>query len=169
MLIWTIMIVFLGIGSNLGDKQANIRKACNLIDSKVGKVIAESSVYKSAPWGFKSVNAFYNIVIGINTFLSPSELLSFIKETEREMGRSFAGIGYSDRIIDIDILLIDNSVISQADLVIPHALLHKRLFVLLPLAEIAASHIHPVLQKTIEQLLEECNDDSSVELISLPL
>jgi 2-amino-4-hydroxy-6-hydroxymethyldihydropteridine diphosphokinase len=130
--------VYLGLGSNLGDKEENIRKAIELIGLRVGLVARQSSLITTEPWGFESDNQFVNAAVLCMTELSPREVLRATQKIEREMGRSNKSVGgnYSDRIIDIDILLYDELRVDEPDLQIPHPLMLKREFVMIPLREI---------------------------------
>ncbi len=131
-------MIFLALGSNLGNTEQNILRAYELIENEVGPIIRKSSLYHTEPWGFESPNMFCNSVIAVNTTLTPRELLRATQKIERSMGRkqkSHKG-SYQDRIIDIDILMYDNMVIDEPDLHIPHPLMHQRDFVLKPLKEI---------------------------------
>ncbi len=132
------MLTYLGLGSNLGNKEQNIKHAIQLIAQKIGSIVRQSSLYYSEPMGFQSDNQFVNAVILVDTVLEPEALLLQTKEIELEMGRtnkSTAGI-YQDRIIDIDILLYENLFIDLPDLQIPHPRMFERDFVLKPLSEI---------------------------------
>ena len=133
------MIAYLGIGTNLGDRTANLHGAVKQINEQAGHVLACSSFMETEPWGFSSDNAFLNAVVAIDTQCTPHELLCVTQEIERMMGRMHKSIGgnYADRIIDIDILLYEDIVINDADLTIPHPLLWQRSFVYEPLWEIA--------------------------------
>lgn len=133
------MIAYLGIGTNLGDRTSNLQSAINLIDEQAGHVLACSSFIETEPWGFSSDNAFLNAVVEIDTPHSPHELLRVAQEVERSMGRTHKSVNgvYSDRIIDIDILLYDNLAVNDAELTIPHPLIWQRRFVYEPLLEIA--------------------------------
>ena len=130
--------VYLGLGSNLGQKEENIRKAIELIGLRVGLVARQSSLITTEPWGFESDNQFVNAAVLCLTELSPREVLRATQKIEREMGRSNKSVGgnYSDRIIDIDILLYDELRVDEPDLQIPHPLMLKREFVMIPLREI---------------------------------
>ena len=130
--------VYLGLGSNLGDKEENIRKAIELIGLRVGLVARQSSLITTEPWGFESDNQFVNAAVLCMTELSPREVLRATQKIEREMGRSNKSVGgnYSDRIIDIDILLYDELRVDEPDLQIPHPLMLKREFVMIPFREI---------------------------------
>ena len=143
--------VYLGLGSNLGDREANIRKAISLIGERVGLVIRQSSLMETVPWGFESENKFLNGVILVETTLTPRQLLKTTQKIERELGKnkthatkrshdsSFFTLHsslYKDRPIDIDILLYDDLTIDEPDLKIPHPLMQQRDFVMIPLKEI---------------------------------
>ena len=129
--------VFLGLGSNLGDREENIQKAISLIGERVGTVLRQSSLIETEPWGFESENKFLNGVILCETTLSPRQLLKATQRIERELGRKkHISHLYKDRSIDIDILLYDDLVVDEPDLKIPHPLMHQRDFVMIPLNEI---------------------------------
>lgn len=149
--------LFLSLGSNLGDKKENLMRTIEKLSSALGTPAAVSSIIETEPWGFTSANSFFNCVAAFDTPLSPTEILHITQETEREMGRTAKSVNgeYKDRIIDIDILLYGDETINTENLTIPHPLMHKRRFVLEPLAQIAPRHLHPTLKKTIAELLNE--------------
>ncbi len=147
-------IVHIGIGSNMGDRQANCRNAIERLKDKGIVIKKASSMYETQPWGLEEQPDFINMAVEAETGLSPEELLKTLKEVEKEMGRKET-VRWGPRIIDLDILFYDDIVINMEHLHIPHPLLHKRDFVLLPLSEIAPDKIHPVLKKNIRQLKEE--------------
>lgn len=137
-------IVYIGLGSNIGNGRENLNQAISLISEKVGEVLATSNYVKSEPWGFESDNLFTNAVTVVKTDLSPFEVLDRTEQIEREMGRTNkhkAGENYSDRIIDLDIIIYDNVSISTDRLTIPHPHYQKRIFVTAPLTELAAKEL----------------------------
>ena len=147
--------VYLGLGTNLGDKEKNLRDAVTEIGKRVGEVTSLSAFHASEPWGFESENSFVNAVCAVSTHLTPSEVLEATQDIERRLGRtrkSDDGV-YHDRLIDIDILLYDDWVLNTPELIVPHPLMNVRRFVLEPLAEIASDLVHPVQKKTIGELL----------------
>jgi 2-amino-4-hydroxy-6-hydroxymethyldihydropteridine diphosphokinase len=157
-------VVYLLTGSNLGDKKMYLSQAKQDLCRLVGKLLAESSVYESEPWGFVAENTFLNQVLMYETTLSPNEILQTIKTIEAETGRIHTKNGYSSRNLDIDILFYDSITLNSTDLTIPHPLLHKRRFTLLPLSEIAPNLIHPVLNMSVKQLLKKCEDKGEIEM-----
>jgi len=156
------MNAFLGIGTNLGDREANIEEALTRIEESLGEILVSSSIYETEPWGFESSERFLNMVVYIRTDLPPPGLLGRILMIEAQMGRVRNEEDKKSRIIDIDILLYDDKVINDPSLVIPHPRLEKRRFVLISLCEIAPEIVHPVMNKTFRQLLDECRDAGEV-------
>lgn len=154
-------LIYLGLGSNLGDKEANLLQAIEQIKKQIGPIVARSVFFVSEPWGFDSGNSFLNACVAAETTKSPSGCLSLLKGIEKALGRpeKVSGV-YKDRVIDLDILFYDNLVMDDATLIIPHPLLHKRNFVLEPLVEIAPDLVHPVYGKTIKKLISELNGQS---------
>lgn len=148
--------VYLSLGSNRGDRRQNLDAALRALKQRCGRVLQCSSYVETAPWGYQSANKYLNAALCLETSLSPHQLLEATRQIECDLGRTEKTINhnYTDRPIDIDILLYGNQIIREPDLQIPHPLLHKRLFVLEPLAEIAPNLIHPVLHLTIKELLE---------------
>lgn len=149
--------VYLGLGTNLGDKEANLRTAIYKLQERIGKQVSLSSFYETAPWGFESDHSFLNAAIGLETSLSPIEILHITQEIEKELGRTKKSVNgsYSDRLIDIDILLYDTLVLQTPELTIPHPLMTERDFVMKPLIEIAGNVIHPTREKTLSGLYQE--------------
>ncbi len=148
--------VYLGLGTNLGDKVANLRAAVSQIEEKIGKVVSLSSFYETAPWGFASEHTFLNAAACVDTSLSPLEVLRCTQEIERRLGRTEKSEGgvYHDRIIDIDLLLYNKVVMHTPELVLPHPLMLERDFVMKPLVEIAPNVIHPVLGKKLSECIK---------------
>ena len=151
-----------GLGTNLGDKFANLWEAGKKIKDRCGEIIASSSIYRSSPWGYDSENGFLNQCLLIRTPWLPGELLQRIFRVEQEMGRERRKKEYADRSIDLDILFYDQLVMDTPDLRIPHPLVGERLFVLKPLLDIAPGYLHPVLQKTVRELYHQCPDNLEV-------
>ena len=152
-------IVYLGLGTNIGNRRGNLVKAAALLAERVGDILALSGFMETEPWGFESENLFLNAAIKMETPLTPDELLSATQAIEREMGREKKSDGtYHDRVIDIDILLYDNQVIEQPGLIVPHPLMQERLFVMAPLAEIAPFERHPLLGQTFMELADSLQD-----------
>lgn len=153
---------YLLTGSNLGDRASSLQKANARIAQSCGKIIAFSSLYETAPWGLLDQPAFLNQAIAVETSLNPEELMRELLEIEAAMGR-VRDARYGPRIIDLDILLYDQVIMERPILNLPHPALPQRRFALTPLAEIAPSLLHPVLHKTVQELLFECTDDSDVQ------
>jgi 2-amino-4-hydroxy-6-hydroxymethyldihydropteridine diphosphokinase len=156
------MNAFVGIGTNLGDREANIDEALTRIEESLGEILVTSSVYESEPWGFESKDKFLNMVVYIRTDLTPSGLLGRILMIEAQMGRIREDKEYKSRIIDLDILIYEDEILNEPSLEIPHPRIHERKFVLVPLCEIAPDIVHPVKRKTFRELLEECRDECEV-------
>ncbi len=147
-------IAYIGIGSNLDSREENCEKAITLLIDNGIKVLKRSSMIETEPWGVKEQPRFINMAVGIETGLEPEELLSLLKKIESEIGRR-PGLRWGPRTIDIDILLYSDLIIKTPELEIPHPGTNDRDFVLRPLAEIAPDTIHPVLKKSMTELLGE--------------
>lgn len=161
--------IFLGIGSNLGNRKTNLKEAVAKIAEDIGLVSASSSVYETEPWGFRSENQFLNMVAEVETELSPFDLMTAILLIEAKIGRVRSEEQYSSRIIDIDILLYNDLILDDNNLIIPHPKIYLRKFVLVPLCELAPELVHPVLKKTMTSLHKVCKDESRVKFYSNPL
>ncbi len=153
---------YLGLGSNLDDRESNLETALKEIE-KLGKLKEKSAVYESEPVGYKEQRDFLNMVLKIETDLTPLELIIRIKEIEHKMGREKT-FKFGPRIIDIDILFYEDWIITGENLKIPHPGAHKRNFVLTPLSEIAEKFVHPVLNKTIMELKNNLLNPDKVKI-----
>ena len=157
--------VIIGLGSNLGDRHAALGRAMELIREEAGEIIASSSVWESEPWGFDSDEQFMNMVVMTGTVMQPWQLMQLFRSIEGRMGRKRSGGGkYESRIIDLDILLWEERVISIPGLEVPHPKLSDRRFVLEPLFEVAPGALHPVTGLTVTEMLQMCEDRSDVRL-----
>ncbi len=158
-------ITYLSLGTNQGNKKENLQRAIDLIANKVGAVLGISSIYKTESWGFDS-NDFYNICIKVTTYHPPEKLMQILLNIESDLGRERKDTaGYADRNIDIDMLLFDDEIIFSKMLIVPHSKMLARKFVMVPLAEIAGSIIHPIEKQKITICLQNCSDDSEITLV----
>jgi 2-amino-4-hydroxy-6-hydroxymethyldihydropteridine diphosphokinase len=154
---------YLFTGSNMGNRLQNIEQASALIAELAGIVKKKSAIYETEAWGNTNQEDFLNQALLVETTLSPEALLEKVLWVETKIGRQRL-VKWEPRIIDIDILLYDDVIFSSVDLIIPHPYLHERRFTLTPLTEIAPDIVHPVLKKTIFQLLQACTDTLAVKL-----
>jgi len=162
-------LTYLSLGSNQGDKLKTLQKAIHDIAESIGAIQNISSVYKTSSWGYEGED-FYNICIGVSTYLQPENLLKKLLGIENKYGRERKKTnGYSDRKIDIDILLFDNEIIFSKEVTIPHPRMLERKFVLVPLVEIAKNTLHPIEKKQLVSCLNNCSDASLIEKISAKL
>jgi 2-amino-4-hydroxy-6-hydroxymethyldihydropteridine diphosphokinase len=157
-------IAYIALGSNLNDKMANLNKAIESIEknSKV-KVLKRSSVYQTEPVDLKDQPFFLNMVLEVETQISPFDLLHILQDIEKKMGRK-KGKRWGPRNIDLDLLLYEDQVINSAELTLPHAQMHLRKFVLIPLVEITENTLHPLIKRTIPKILEDLKENSQVEI-----
>lgn len=149
-------IVYLALGSNLGDKQKNIEEALDKIEERIGNITSLSAFHLTAPVGFQSENIFVNCVCEVATTIEIQRLFAITQDIEKEIGRTEKSINgqYADRKIDIDLILAGDTIIDTPELTIPHPRFHTRSFVVEPLYEIAPDVIHPVLGKSIREIRE---------------
>ena len=158
-------ITYLSLGSNKGNKLKNLQDAIHAIAEKIGAVKKIASVYKTSSWGFEGGD-FYNTCIQVSTYLQPEILMHRLLEIENDLGRVRKDSeGYTDRIIDLDILLFDDEIIFSKTIKIPHPRMLERKFVLVPLVEIAKNSIHPVERKQLHICLTNCVDNNDIERI----
>ena len=161
---WKVKTICLLYGGNMGETLAVFEKATAMLVKKIGPVYRQSSVYRSQAWGYESKNDFINQLVLFKTEFKAQQVLHYCLETESLLGRKRNNSpGYSDRTIDIDILYMDDLILSTDQLTIPHPRLHERLFALLPLCDVIPEFIHPVLQKSNKSLLDLCPDKSTIE------
>ena len=154
-------MIFLQIGSNIGDRFSNLMTCIKNIELLIGKIINKSKIYVSECWGVKNQRDYFNMVVAIKSIYDPTKVLKIISIIENDMGR-IRRKKWDSRTIDIDILFFDKQIIKTKELIIPHKHLDQRMFVLRPLADIAPFFIHPESKKNIKQLIKECKDDSKV-------
>lgn len=157
--------LYLLLGGNLGDKRQVFKEATCLLEEQLGTITQQSHIYETEPWGFESADLFWNQALELSVAISPEEVLVRAQQIEQQLGRTRKAQQYDSRVIDIDILFYGDQIISLEDLIIPHPRIQDRKFVLVPLNEIAPKLRHPVLQKTIGQLLIECTDQLRVEKV----
>ncbi|MBN2681035.1 MAG: 2-amino-4-hydroxy-6-hydroxymethyldihydropteridine diphosphokinase [Bacteroidales bacterium] len=154
-------------GSNLGNPEIMLSSAAKELSNNFGLSLVNSPMVSSPPWGFNHPNDFLNQVLVFETTKSALECLQICLETEKKLGRT-RGVnpGYSARLIDIDILFYNSEIIKTEELCIPHPKIHERRFTLFPLSLVIPEFVHPVLNKSISELLKECIDESIVKLKS---
>tara|TARA_B100000927_G_scaffold56791_1_gene43585 strand:+ start:9495 stop:9977 length:483 start_codon:yes stop_codon:yes gene_type:complete len=146
------------LGTNLGDKVQNLATAKEAI-VRFSTILGKSRLYESPPWGYQSTNSYLNQVLLVETDLGPEELLVKLLFTEKAMGRVREEAGYADRTIDLDMLDYDGKIWESELLVLPHPRLHLRRFTLMPMEDVVPNWCHPILQKSLATLLDECSDE----------
>lgn len=149
----TIHKIYLGLGTNLGDRSANLQAAIEALSPKI-QVLAQSPIYQTPPWGYTEQADFLNLVLFAETSLRPRQLLRYVKGIEKQVGRT-ATFRWGPREIDIDILFFDDLVFDSRKLTIPHPRVHERAFMLVPLADLDPDLRHPVSGKTVQEQLAE--------------
>jgi 2-amino-4-hydroxy-6-hydroxymethyldihydropteridine diphosphokinase len=161
-------LVYLSLGTNMGDRKLNIELAYAMITQSTGTIRQKSSLYETPPWGFESTSNFINTVVLLETYLDLEELFKRLKQIEKEIGRTKTANSttYEDRIIDIDILDFNGKISHSDELTVPHPRIEMRNFVLIPLAEIAPNWIHPLLKRPVNKLILNLNDQSKVERLN---
>ncbi len=159
-------IVYLCLGSNMGDRFNLVQNAVNLFSlAENCDIIRTSALYETEPWGYKDQNWFLNLIVEMKTTLSPEELLAKCQEIERFLGRDRTiEVRWGERLIDADIIFYGKEVINTEKLTIPHKYMHKRAFVLVPLLELIPDFVHPVLNRTISQIYDDLEDVEDVFL-----
>lgn len=163
-------IAYLCLGGNIGDREALMKQALELISERVGPISKKSAIYETEAWGVTNQQAYLNQCISVDTKYNGSELIHMLLDIEKLLGRERNLYHtYEPRTIDIDILFYNDDIIHLEHLTIPHPRLHLRKFVLQPLSEIAKDYIHPVLDKTVLNLLDECVDNSEVNLFKMTI
>ena len=155
-------IVFLQLGSNLGDRELLLKDAITAIKNRVGNIIKFSKVYESVPWRVEGQENYLNQILKVKTSLSADKVLSIVLDVEKQLGRVRIE-KWGERLIDIDIIFYNDSIIETPELCVPHKHLHERMFVLTPLHNIAPEMVHPKYNKTIEELLNRCKDAELVK------
>jgi len=155
-------VIFL-IGGNLGDRVKILKDSINYLESEIGEISQVSSIFETEPWGFTHELNFLNQVVVAETDLSPVQVLDRTQSIEQRMGRIRKKNRYSERTIDIDILFYDKQIFQSDRLELPHPRLQERMFALMPLNEIVSDLVHPVFNKTIGQIMDECDDKLEVK------
>ena len=156
----------LHLGSNQGDRKVQIARAIQMIEESIGQIMCSSAMYETAAWGKIDENDFINMALEVEHYMSPTQLLKTVNQIEDRLGRIRIE-KWGSRIIDIDIIFIEDTVIKTDKLTIPHSLMHKRNFVLEPMVEIAPEFIHPIINESLSYILEKCEDTTAVTRIEL--
>lgn len=160
-------ILYVGLGSNQGAREQLMNRALELMEERIGRIVGRSALFETEPWGFVSDHPFLNAVAALETGLEPLDILRITQQIEAELGRKQKSVhgGYADRTIDIDLLFYDDLCLECPDLVLPHPLMHLRDFVLRPMAELAPDFCHPLLKRTMSDLLQELERTSGEKTI----
>ena len=159
-----LQTLFLSLGSNLGNREENLNQAIQLIRQNISTNLSISNIYETEPWGNLNQAGFLNLILKIEiSSFTPHEILEKIQKIENELGRIRVE-KWGERCIDIDIIYLDDLILDDAQLVIPHPFMQERKFVLVPLADVASDWRHPVLQKTTLQMLQDCPDSGWIKV-----
>jgi 2-amino-4-hydroxy-6-hydroxymethyldihydropteridine diphosphokinase len=156
--------IYCSLGSNMGDRLNNLARGVECLTHEKIKVVAQSSIYETSPWGVDSQDMYLNQVIGIETNISPEDLIKIIQNCERKLGRNSKQGHMQARVLDIDIIFYGDQIISTPNIELPHPRMHQRMFVLIPLLELDEDFVHPVMGKAVWELYNECRDESEVIL-----
>ena len=159
-------IIYIQLGSNIGNRIYYINKSIDRIQKKIGNIFCESKIYESSPWKVKKQNHFLNKIIGVETLLSADQSLILLQTIENNLGRKRIK-KWGERTIDLDILFYNDYVINKKELIIPHPYIQERNFILKPFAEMNGQFTHPRLKKNIFALLEECKDTEEVRVYEI--
>lgn len=159
--------IVLHLGSNMGDRKQHLIFACREIENRIGKIASASNIYNTEPWGKKDQADYLNAAVKVFTKLEPHKILDLTREIEVEAGSSHKE-KWGKRILDIDLLFLDDKIIDEERLKVPHPFIHKRNFVLVPLMDILPFYRHPQLDRTIEELYLSCQDPLNVEYFDKP-
>ena len=159
-------IVFLQLGSNLGERESLLQDAIIAIEGRIGKVVEKSKVYESTPWRVDGQENYLNQIVKVKTELLADDILSTVLDIEKELGRIRLE-KWGERLIDIDIIFYNDSIIETAQLCVPHKHMHERMFVLTPMHNIAPEMVHPIYNKTVAELLQICKDTELVKEYAL--
>lgn len=155
--------VYIALGTNLGNRQDNLSRACELLQHMAGQILSYSAAYETTPVGFESTDLFLNSVVELETELEPQDLLKILRQIEEQMGRvRTRSTGYESRIIDLDMIDYKGILLNSSELILPHPRMHQRKFVLVPLSEISPDWRHPELNISLKELLNRLKSDENI-------
>lgn len=155
-------IVYLQLGSNLGDRKQLLQDAILAIEKRVGSLVDKSKVFESTPWRVEGQENYLNQIIKVKTTLSAEDVLNIVLDIEKQLGRVRIE-KWGERLIDIDIIFYNDDIIETSNLCVPHKHMHERMFVLVPLNDLSPDLLHPIYNKTIKELIEVCRDTELVQ------